>query len=233
MKRGERGLNPILMTTQNDHLRREWAILAVCEIAAESEEEVIFYRNRRRRREVEDQVLEQGSPDLIRRLCATSSAKAERRRQENEIKTIARQRQREEEKNDARKRRRISDSIGGTERDLSLFLQLPEAETVQRCYDQFRQRTSNEALRVAVCAVCGREVGVHDDNVERMRLSHLHSRHRLVPSVPHEAHDLYFGLLLQPEGVEVGGSLDSTMVTVCGRCWGELCSSSDKPLPCL
>jgi hypothetical protein len=50
-----------------------------------------------------------------------------------------------------------------------------------------------------------------------------------MPSVQHPTHDLYFGLLLQPEGVVPGQFPESTTVTMCRRCWEELRNPIDQP----
>ncbi|KAI5988953.1 hypothetical protein F5J12DRAFT_728008 [Pisolithus orientalis] len=59
-----------------------------------------------------------------------------------------------------------------------------------------------------------------------MVLSDIPNSHQLVPKVPHPAHNIYNGQLLQPEAVEVDGP--HTTTSACQACLDELWKPSDK-----
>ena len=107
------------------------------------------------------------------------------------------------------------------------FLQAATPFARERCYTQFYHATSNAALDKCVCAVCGRECAVQEDDVLLMPLSLIPNSHRLVPAVPHIAHELFEGKLLEPEGVTV--EEEDPIVSVCGECMQELNKSRDVP----
>ena len=107
------------------------------------------------------------------------------------------------------------------------FLELPSDEVVRSCYRQFYEATSNSALNIAVCAVCGRERDYLPDNVVSFNLQDIPSPSRLFPSSPHVQQTLFNGMLLEPQGVStVRGQ---TIVNICGECLAEL--RKDSPLP--
>lgn len=60
-----------------------------------------------------------------------------------------------------------------------------------------------------------------------MPLTLMPNSHRLQPKMPHGAHDLFDGKLLEPAGVTVG--VDDPIVTVCGECMQDLKKSREAP----
>ena len=107
------------------------------------------------------------------------------------------------------------------------FLELPSDDVVRNCYRQFYEATSNSALKMAICAVCGRERDYRPDNVVTLNLRDIPSPSCLFPSSPHDQQTLFDGMLLQPQGVStVHGQ---TIVNVCGECLADL--RKDSPLP--
>ena len=107
------------------------------------------------------------------------------------------------------------------------FLEPPSDETIKNCYRQFYDATSNSALRLSVCAVCGRERDHHPDKVTTLDLNDIPSPSRLAPSVPHDQQTLFNGMLLEPQGVSVLNG--QSMVDICGECLADL--QKDAPLP--
>lgn len=113
--------------------------------------------------------------------------------------------------------------------DTSKFLELPTDAQVKACYQQFYAATSNEALRMEICAVCAQERSVRRDRVTVCRLADLPNSEKLMPLKPHVAHDLYNGRLLEPQGCFSTDDGNETMVHVCGTCMADLESVGDKP----
>ena len=107
------------------------------------------------------------------------------------------------------------------------FLKTPTELTRARCYERFYEATSNGALEMCVCAVCGRECTVKEDKVSVMPLSLMPNSRRLVPAVPHRAHELFQGKLLEPAGVTVGE--EDPIIGVCGECMQELNKAGEAP----
>ncbi|EMD37981.1 hypothetical protein CERSUDRAFT_72611 [Gelatoporia subvermispora B] len=107
------------------------------------------------------------------------------------------------------------------------FMKVPSTAEVHACYRAFYNATSNAALKKAICGVCGREVSIQDGRVTSISLSALPNAQRLVPRIPHPAHDLYDGKLLQPEGVS--NKNGTSTVNVCGECMDTLRKGGDGP----
>lgn len=107
------------------------------------------------------------------------------------------------------------------------FLRPPTQRTREECYARFYQATSNAAVEICVCAVCGRESSVKADEVLMMPLSLLPNSHRLVPKESHGAHNLFEGKLLEPGGVTLG--VEDPIISVCGECMQELKKVKDGP----
>ena len=107
------------------------------------------------------------------------------------------------------------------------FLEPPSDNTIKSCYRQFYDATSNSALMLSICAVCGRERGHHPDKVTTLNLNDIPSPSRLAPSVPHNQQSLFAGMLLEPHGVSVLNG--KTMANVCGECLTDL--QKDTSLP--
>ena len=124
-----------------------------------------------------------------------------------------------------RKLRTLSDSSG----DSKGYMQLPDSALVHKCYADFYQATSNNAVKVVTCAVCAREVSVEEHGVRVVPLVGIPNAHRLVPHCPHAAHDLWDGVLLERDGF-VSLSKDKESVNICRSCYEDLDKSTeDKP----
>ncbi|EMD31577.1 hypothetical protein CERSUDRAFT_78030 [Gelatoporia subvermispora B] len=133
-------------------------------------------------------------------------AQRKRLAQESEGSHAAASRKRKRVDADATRRvaRRMDEGTGREEYDgcaLDEFMKPPTESEVLNCYRAFYEATSNAAVEMAVCAVCAREVDVRSDGVTCIPLAQLPHSSRLIPRIPHPAHDLYEGKLLQPEGV--------------------------------
>lgn len=79
----------------------------------------------------------------------------------------------------------------------SVFLEPPSDVEIKSCYRSFYESTSNACLRSGTCGVCGRQAFYDSDQLKWFLLRRIPNRHRLIPSVPHPAHQLYFDLLLE------------------------------------
>ena len=100
------------------------------------------------------------------------------------------------------------------------FLDLPSEAERKSCYREFYQATSNTALKLVVCAVCGRERDYRPDKVSSVGLKDIPSPSRLAPEKPHPEHTLFDGMLLQPEGlVQHDGDM---VANVCDECMRDL-----------
>jgi hypothetical protein len=106
--------------------------------------------------------------------------------------------------------------------DQSKYLDLPTADEVKACYRHFYEATSDNALKMVICAVCAREVGVFDDNVSVLSPQEIPNGHRLVPHQPHPAHHLLNGMLLEPSGVQYHDEPARQKVNICHQCRSSL-----------
>lgn len=57
------------------------------------------------------------------------------------------------------------------------YLAIPSAEEIKDCYTSFYDATSDNAVKLVVCGVCGREVGVVVDDVKVIDILDLPNRH--------------------------------------------------------
>ena len=114
--------------------------------------------------------------------------------------------------------------------DPNRYLDLPSEAQVKALYKKFYDATSNNAVQRVVCGVCAREWGRKDTDVQQIELSQIPNPQRLKPEVAHGAHDLYDGMLLQPEGVYVDQTSAKTIVNVCSGCGDELRLASPSPV---
>ena len=78
-----------------------------------------------------------------------------------------------------------------------------------------------------MCAVCTHECGPLNKNVAICDLAMLLNKHRLLPRQPHPQHDLYEGLLLEPNGVE--GTPANYKVACCRCCLNDLKKNKEVP----
>jgi len=113
--------------------------------------------------------------------------------------------------------------------DTSKFPELPSSSAVQGCYEDFYDATSNAALQTMICGICAREVNVISDGLLVVDMDTLPTQ-RLIPLVPHPAHDTFReGMLLEPSGI-ITGPEGKEQVQVCCSCQTELGKGRNHPL---
>lgn len=81
------------------------------------------------------------------------------------------------------------------------FLLSPSFSVVHDCSHKFYAKTGHAALESTVCAVCGRECGVMDEDTSLVPFERLPNSDRLRPLQPHPAQHLFNGCLLELAGV--------------------------------
>ena len=150
----------------------------------------------------------------------------ERAKEQSKNERLAAKRRRQQERiREANKRRKTEEALA--EEDTSRYLELPTAEEVKACYAKFYHATSSGALIMGVCGVCARQQLDQDARFSIIPLSDVPNSSRLYPRIPHPAHDIYEGMLLEPAGViEVEGDMH---VRICCECLTQLRKDSDKP----
>jgi hypothetical protein len=104
--------------------------------------------------------------------------------------------------------------------ELDKFLDLPSTAEVEHCYRAFYDATSNDALRVFICAVCARSLNSKTERFSNLPLCELPNRDRLRPLTQHNGQILTEGFLLEPRGCVRNG--DGWDVDVCRDCYNEL-----------
>ena len=90
----------------------------------------------------------------------------------------------------------------------------PSADVVLDCISQFIDGTSNEALAVAVCVVCARELARTETSEVVVR--ELPNTHLLIPTKSHPAHDLFHGVLVHRPAMQSNG--EGRICTNCLSC---------------
>ena len=99
------------------------------------------------------------------------------------------------------------------------FMKAPSKEVIDGVIADFIDRTGNCAMDGGVCAACAHETIKKD--LKQFNLNHIPNSHRLRPSTPHPAHDIYNGMLFQPAGV-----MSHEIANICSDCTRAL--NSDK-----
>ncbi|KAJ3559079.1 hypothetical protein NM688_g560 [Phlebia brevispora] len=158
-------------------------------------------------------------------------AEAVARHRENEaVRTRMRKRKRQQEVIQRRQSRRLDDDTRdvASDFDAQRYLDLPTWNEKLHCYEDFIQATSNNALRHATCAVCGLELNVAENGVEVMALRDVPNKERLRPVHPHPAHNLYGGIILEPEGI-VSGAGAEVAINICNPCLTDLAMNKSGP----
>ncbi|KIO01094.1 hypothetical protein M404DRAFT_108816, partial [Pisolithus tinctorius Marx 270] len=75
------------------------------------------------------------------------------------------------------------------------YMQLPTVREMQNCITGFIDATGNDALRCAICIVCGREIMAKDGEMRSViDIPNIHEHLR--PQKPHPGHTLWHGLLI-------------------------------------
>ena len=103
------------------------------------------------------------------------------------------------------------------------FMKAPSRETVDSAIEGFIDRTSKSALATGVCAACARES--NRTELTLYPLDQTPSPGRLVPLVPHAAHDIYEGMLLHPTGF-----VNENTINICMECVRALLHDKTPPL---
>ena len=98
------------------------------------------------------------------------------------------------------------------------FLKAPSEGTIERCIVGFIDRTSNSQMARRTCAVCACEVWT--SSTKKMPVSNIPNKHLLVPTVPHYAHTLIQGILVEQRGMSRLG--DDETATICVSCERQL-----------
>lgn len=134
---------------------------------------------------------------------------------------IIRKRKRQEEYNNRRVTQRLEEeiSIFEEEGNIESFMEIPAHQELKQIYRNFYNATSQSAVQICVCGVCGREMMLSDGVIESL-LAEIPNGHRLVPKFQHPQHDLFEKMLLEPAGVYTMGN--KTFVKICRSCWKEL-----------
>ncbi|KAI9061025.1 hypothetical protein FKP32DRAFT_1613227 [Trametes sanguinea] len=97
--------------------------------------------------------------------------------------------------------------------DAKQYLDLPSHDAVLECQRQFFKATGKHSTAKDVCAICARLLFKVTDRMELIPLASLGDLDRLRPRLPHPAHRLVDGCLLDPQGVRVEGT--RVMVMTC------------------
>ncbi|GLB44644.1 putative G-quadruplex DNA unwinding [Lyophyllum shimeji] len=176
-------------------------------------------------------IFAQGTPEFQALVCDAAQEKRLAVAAAREIQAETRKRKKIEAVMDRRVARRLDDGYADgrqvEEHDTSRFLELPTSAQVKSCYQAFYKATSAHAVRMLICGVCAREVGIKQDGISTWALCDIPNRHRLKPKKRHPAHELFEGLLLEPGGVTVTES--STRVNLCRKCAEDLAEDADHP----
>ena len=91
-------------------------------------------------------------------------------------------------------------------------MRLPSEDEKKKRFQAFIDATSNERLKMVICAVCAREV--MRDRAKLCNILAIEDIQRLlVPRRPHPAHSLWNGMLLEHRG------LDGNSAWVCSTCF--------------
>lgn len=100
------------------------------------------------------------------------------------------------------------------------FLDLPSPDEQLNAYTRFYAATSNEALKQLICAVCARMLNAIDAGIVPLNVVDIPNRNRLQPNIPHAAHHLTNGCLLEAKGCFQDGS--ETVANICRECLYDL-----------
>lgn len=96
------------------------------------------------------------------------------------------------------------------------FMKTPATATMNKIVREFIDRTGNDALKTLTCACCASETAA--SNITEMTLDSIPNRTLLQPASRHPDHDIYDGMLLEPQGVDVARNVGN----VCDSCFFSL-----------
>ena len=155
---------------------------------------------RARRATLVEYVQSKANDELISDLVQSIDDKTYEKEVKSREKTEARKKQKSEAWAKQNLRRKTGDAK--EEDDSTRYLELPTTDEVKASYSAFHKATSSTALALSICGVCARQRLEQDTHFATVPLTDIPNAHRLVPRVPHAAHDIYEGgILLLPEGV--------------------------------
>lgn len=164
--------------------------LSMSEIIAMAQPHKFAQNSRRKSECLVAEAMEIQDEDIRRRIVEAAEEKLKESRE--------REQERRQRRNDQRKRKRVDEEENGTQ-----FLKLPPEEQKQACLKAFIDGTSNEALRLAVCVVCGREMWAYEGEVAMM--VDLPNKHHLILQKNHHSHTLWKEYLVILEKIEGEG----------------------------
>ena len=96
------------------------------------------------------------------------------------------------------------------------FMKLPDTAMTNDLVKKFILRTGNEAMKTFVCTSCATEVELN--NVVKLLLQDIPNKHNLYPEEQHVEHDIFEGMLLEPEGL----CMDQCAGFFCQECLNNL-----------
>lgn len=169
--------------------------------------------------------------DALRSVLVTA---VEQARENTEARNVMRKRKHQAQQDHRRQARRTDDDeadVADNTIDANRYLDLPTDEEKKRCYREYRDATSNQALHEAVCAVCGRRRNTIENAMEVFALTDLPHLERLRPVHFHPAQSLFNGALLEPSGVAAGTGTDNVHVNICNDCLTALAVNKPTPPP--
>jgi hypothetical protein len=99
----------------------------------------------------------------------------------------------------------------------------PSSDVVSHCISRFIDGTSNEALAVAICMICARELARAETT--EVTVHDLPNAHLLSPTKSHPAHDLFHGMLVHRPALQTNGK-----GRICTDCLPSLQRNKRPPL---
>ena len=96
------------------------------------------------------------------------------------------------------------------------FMKVPEDYRLRSIVEEFATRTGNDALKTAICGCCASEMEI--GKLVDIPLDLIPNSTKLTPRNAHPCHNLFYGMLLEPNGVNMG----SGRANLCRDCYGGL-----------
>jgi hypothetical protein len=89
--------------------------------------------------------------------------------------------------------------------------------------------TNSDSLKEGICGVCGRRLNIIISELDRMPISSIPNRQRLLASMPKEGQLLFDGMILEPDAIYMEGQTHFTQL--CIDCRKSLNSNRSVPPP--
>ena len=178
----------------------------------------------RTREDLEKYVLQEHNEDVLHDLQKLRNEKIN----EEQAQAAAKRKYKNDIRQEEHKRRRLEGIAD--EEDSTRYLELPTADEVKHCYRAFYNATGSAAVSLAVCSVCASEKLVAEAKFTSIPVRDVPNPHRLFPRQQHAAHDIYEGMLLEPQGIIIlnDGEVE---VRICRDCLKELRKDTDLAPP--